>query len=71
MDFSAYLDGMPRRSERGAEHLKMQVTVIDIRGWRFKLLDLDSLPYQNYFYIPDLFGALCIYIPQLVTEQKN
>jgi hypothetical protein len=63
VNFTTYLDGMPRLSDMDAEFCEMPITAEEIRNAmtgcaREKSPGLDGLPYEFYYHLPDLFGGL-------------
>ncbi|WP_347046857.1 hypothetical protein, partial [Escherichia coli] len=63
VNFTSYLDGMPRLSARDVEFCEMPITAKDIREaltscTRERSPGLDGLPFELYIYMPDLFGEL-------------
>lgn len=78
MNFTSYLDGMPRFPARDAEPCEIPITVEDIRDamisyTRVKSPELDGLRFELCLHKPDWSGDLLadVYHNWLLDKRKN
>lgn len=77
MDFGAYREVMRQlKGKGGAKRWEMLITATDIRNamkgcMLSKSPGLDDVPYELYFYIPELFGAILADIYHKWLENKK